>query len=112
MSAQLESQIDRGQRDRNAPARTRRAWPIVAKREMLVHLTDRNFIVGTLFSLITLLAVLAFQGYMAGRSHHFEVAVSTPQAVSIVERATADPQAKDDRTSLSVVNVNDDAAAL
>lgn len=90
---------------------TRHAWAIVAKREMLVHITDKNFIAGTLFTVVTLVAVFGAQMFFAGRSHHFDVAVVTPQAAAVVQQASADPQAREDKTTLSVVNVPDVAAA-
>lgn len=65
----------------------RHAWGIVAVREIIVKLTDRNFLIGTAFTLVLLLGVTAFNAFMASRESVTTVAVVTQDAAGVVRAA-------------------------
>lgn len=88
------------------------AWPIVAVREIVVKLTDRNFLISTASTLLIIVAALVFQGMMASRSSTASVAVVDPQAQRIVELAAATPSAgPGGSVTVTAVPRTDDAAA-
>ncbi len=88
-----------------------RAWPIVAVRELTVKLTDRNFLIGTAFTLVLLVGALVFQGFMAGRDSTSTVAVTNSQASALVAQAAATNARMGSSTTVKTVTVGDDAAA-
>lgn len=72
----------------------KQAWPLVATREVIVKLTDRNFLISTLTTLLIIVGALLFQGLMTGRESSSTIAVNDADAVTIVQQASTldDPQ--------------------
>lgn len=99
----------------------RSTWTLVAQREILVKLRDRNFLIGTALTLVLLLAVIflpmAFGG-MGPSGTTYTVAVVDDEARGLVERSdalleqTGDPFGGEDADSgIQAVAVGDRAAA-
>ena len=71
-------------------ARREAAWPIVATREIIARLTDRNFLVSTGFTLVLIVGIFAVQAFVAARSGAPQIAVTGaegPEATQIVRAA-------------------------
>ena len=71
-------------------ARREAAWPIVATREIMARLTDRNFLVSTGFTLVLIVGIFAVQAFVAARSGVPQIAVTGPEgpeATQIVRAA-------------------------
>lgn len=88
-----------------------RAWGVVAVREIIVKLTDRNFLIGTAFTLVLLLGVTAFNAFMASRESVTTVAVVDQAGAGLVRTAGDQLKAIDDMSSLRATSYADDAAA-
>lgn len=76
------------------PPRQGRAWPIVATREVVAKLTDKNFLISTAFTLVLIVGMLAFQAFMAMRTSTDTVVTTSPAASTLV--AQAQQAARDD----------------
>lgn len=108
--------LDPGQVATAAPAAdpdrssTRRAWLLVARREVLVKATDRSFLVGTLVTVGILIAVTVLQVVLAGRTSSYDVA-ATPTAAAMTRQVAAAASGIDEDVVVRVRAVPDDAAA-
>ena len=71
-----------------APAPPRRAWALVAQREVIVKLTDRAFLLGTLAMLVLVAGLLGAQALLADRTEQFTV-TATPDTAAVGEAAAA-----------------------
>ena len=87
------------------------AWRIVARREMLVRLTDRNFLIGTGVTLLLLVGLVAVQILLATRASDVAVAVTQSAAASVVQETNERVQADDDG-SITAVTVPDRETGL
>ena len=77
---------DRGARPSGAPE-TQAAWRIVAGREVMVKLRDRNFIISTLTTLAIIVVAFAASFFLGGRAETKTLAVATPAAAAIAQQA-------------------------
>ena len=68
---------------------TQAAWRIVAGREIMVKLRDRNFIISTLTTLGIMVIAFAVSFFLGGQGETKNLAVVTPEAASIAQQATA-----------------------
>lgn len=91
-------------------AGSRAAWPLVAQREVMVKLRDRSFLIGTLVSLVIIVALFAFQAYNAEKHRDFDVAVTSSSAAMADQLAQAVPEI-DDKVGVTPVEVADEDAA-
>ncbi len=96
-----------------SPARRGAAWPIVAIREIVARLSDRNFLISTGFTLVLLIAVFVLQGFLAARAADSttSVAVTSPEAAQIVSSVQASPVPGLSSGNVAPVTVADEAAA-
>lgn len=93
------------------PTRTQPAWLTVATREIMVKLTDKAFIIGTLTTL-ALVALGIGAGILFGsRGSSTTVAVVTPQASAVAESVSAVTQAQNEKDTVEIVQVSDAEAA-
>ncbi|MGC5585246.1 ABC transporter permease [Ornithinimicrobium sp. W1665] len=76
---------DAGRATRRAP------WTLVAAREVQVRLTDRTFLLSTVFTVVLILGAMVVPALFAGGGTDYRVATSGPGATSVVERV--DPAA-------------------
>jgi ABC-2 type transport system permease protein len=89
---------------------TRRAWLTVLRREIVVRVTDKGFLVGTLITLLIIVGFSVFQAWDASRTSSYTVAVvgaDRGMADRIAERAGD----VDDGVSVTVDAVPDAEAA-
>jgi ABC-2 type transport system permease protein len=96
------------------PAQTtarRSPWTLVMQREILVKLKDRNFIIGTVLTIVFLVAAMVLPSFFGGGSAGYQVAVTDQAAVDVVQQAESVLQAEDDGASLTAETVADRRAA-
>ncbi len=109
------SRADRaGRADPADPADPRRAglaWPVVAAREVHVRLTDRNFLISTLSTILLMLIAFGAQGLLANRSTERVLVVTSAQAQAVADQVGTRVHAEDDKTSVVVRQVADEQAA-
>ncbi len=89
---------------------SRSAWALVARREVVVKLTDRAFVIGTLVTLVLIAGFMGWQAWDSGRTTTYSVAVASADA-SMADRLAADAPGIDDTVAVEVDDVADDAAA-
>ncbi len=85
---------------------------LVAGREIRVKLTDRNFILSTVFTLVLIVAVFGVQAFFVGlaSSPEHRVAVTAAEGVSVVEQAEASLQVDMPDGTVEAVEVADEEA--
>lgn len=91
---------------RSSPAN---AWALVARREVMVKITDRAFLIGTLVTVAIIIGVILAQAFFAGRTQDVTV-VTTPEAAPLAALVQQVAQADDD-LNVTVDEVDDEAAA-
>ena len=74
--------------DASAPE-TQAAWRIVAGREIMVKLRDRNFIISTLTTLGIMVVAFAASFFLSGQTESKTLAVASPEAAAIAQQAIA-----------------------
>ena len=102
--AQLPPEDDR-------TARARRAWLTVARREVVVKLTDKAFIVGTVVTIALISVLLVVQGVLGNRTHTYDVTVTGSQAATVGAQLHDRAHAIDDNVKVELVETGDDTAA-
>ena len=90
--------------------RRRAAWPIVMRREILVKITDKGFVLGTLFTVAILAAWLGWNAYQAERTSTYAV-VTTAADAPMADALAANATAIDDKVVVTSQVVADEAAA-
>ncbi|WP_433761159.1 ABC transporter permease [Nocardia sp. CA-135398] len=73
-------------REESAP---RGVWRIVAEREVVVKLRDRNFLISTVITIVAIVASLAISGYVSSRTDKVEVAITGSGADQIIATANS-----------------------
>ncbi|MET9232778.1 hypothetical protein ABZX02_44015, partial [Lentzea sp. NPDC003310] len=92
-----------------APA-SRGVWRIVAAREIVVKLRDRNFVISTVITIVAIVASLAVSGFVSSRPDKIEVAVTGPETVAVVQVAGGLAAAADTDISFTAYPYPDRAA--
>ncbi len=87
------------------------AWPIVATREVVARMTDKNFLISTGFTLVLIVGVFAVQFFIASKTSTTRVAVTSPAAAQIVGAAQSAGIPGLSPESIEAATVADDAAA-
>lgn len=93
------------------PNRRTNAVRIVAKREIWVRLTDKNFLVSTTMTLLIMLGVFVAQGLMISHGSTHAVAVVGKPAVAMAERAKASLRGGGNGQTIEIVEVADESTA-
>ena len=75
--------------DASAPE-TQAAWRIVAGREIMVKLRDRNFIISTLTTLGIMVIAFAVSFVMSGQTESKTLAVASAEGAAIAQQATSE----------------------
>ena len=78
-----------------APRSTDAAWRIVAGREIMVKLRDRNFIISTLTTIAIFVVAFGVSFLLGGDDGEKRIAVVSGEAVTIVEQTNARADAAD-----------------
>ncbi len=91
----------------------RNAWMLVATREIVVRALNKGFLIGLAVNIVMIGGLIGFTAYMDGRTQSFDVAVVTGDdaAATALESAGQEAAASDQEIELSVVRVDDAAAA-
>jgi ABC-2 type transport system permease protein len=90
---------------------TGRAWLTVARREVVVKLTDKAFIVGTVVTIALISVLLVVQGVLENRTHTYDVTVTGGQAASIGAQLHDRAHDIDDTVKVTLVESTNDTAA-
>ncbi|WP_280234527.1 ABC transporter permease [Nocardia cyriacigeorgica] len=88
----------------------RRAWLIVAEREIAVKLRDRNFLISTVVTIVAIVAALAISGFVSGRTEQITVAITDQAAGQVVATADVIAEHADTDIAFSARPVADAAA--
>jgi ABC-2 type transport system permease protein len=83
----------------------------VARREVVVKLTDRTFLVGTLVTVALIGVVLGIQGYLQNRTSDYDVVATGPTATAMTQRLAQGAAAVDRKVVVRARTVADAAAA-
>jgi ABC-type Na+ efflux pump permease subunit len=91
----------------------RNAWMVVATREIVVRALNKGFLIGLAVTIAMIGGLIGFTSYMDSRTESFDVAVVAEDeaAATALESAAQEATASDQRIELSVVRVDDAAAA-
>lgn len=114
MSTQTQTQ----RQDRPTDAQTAdaaykggQAWPLVAAREIQVKLRDRNFVAGTLLTVVLLLGILLVQQFMGGgEGMRYKIGVEGADGTAIVAQADQLAKASEETSALTATELGDRAA--
>lgn len=94
-----------------APRATGQAvWPIVMTREIVVKLRDRNFVIGTVVTLLLLGGGLAVQAIIGGKANEVTAVVTGDGARQVMQQVQQSAQQGDDEITLTVDDAADPAA--
>lgn len=88
------------------------AWLTVAIREIMVKLTDRTFIIGTLSTLLLVGIAMAAGYWFGSRPETTELVVTSQPAAEVGRALDTLAKAEDSENAVNVTTVADDAAAL
>ncbi|GAA1397661.1 ABC transporter permease [Luteococcus peritonei] len=95
-----------------APRRRGEApWRTVMVREMMVKLTDKSYVIGTLVTLLLVIGSAGISALMANRGDHTDLVATSPQAQSFADGLATAVHAADDKDEVSVHRAADVAAA-
>lgn len=86
------------------------AWLLVTRREIMVKLRDRAFLMGTIFTVVLLSAILGIQAFLAGRTHAVTI-VAAPSASLMAQAVRQGAPGIDKNVKVTVREVPDDAGA-
>lgn len=90
--------------------KTTNAWALVARREILVKLTNKGFIIGTVITIALMAAWLGWTAYSAERTSSYAVVTTTADAEMGEAVAEAAP-AIDESTTITTSTTPDDDTA-
>lgn len=93
-----------------AVARPRAAWQLVARREVVVRLTDKAFVTGTVITLLLICGFMGWQAWDSSSTSTSTVAVTAADR-SMADRVSREAGSVDDKVAVDVAPVADDAAA-
>ncbi len=86
------------------------AWLLVTRREVLVKVRNKTFLIGTAVMVALLAGFLGFTAWQAERTHDFTV-VATAEASDMAQAIAKNAPVVDDKVSVEVEAVATDAAA-
>ena len=89
------------------------AWMLVATREIVVRALNKGFLIGLAVTVAMIGGLIGFSAYMDSRTDSFDVAVVTGDeaALTAVESAREEAATSDEGIELTVLQVDDAAAA-
>ncbi|WP_067812906.1 ABC transporter permease [Nocardia inohanensis] len=85
-------------------------WRIVAQREILVKLRDRNFLISTGITMLLLIASLVVSALVGGRTETVDIAVTGQGATEVIELAGQLAEQADAKKSFAVHELGNTAA--
>ena len=84
-----------------APPVGRAPWLLIARREIVVKLTDKSFVIGTLVTLVFIAGFMGWQAYDASRTAEYTV-VATSSDRAMADRVAEDAPGLDEDVSVTV----------
>ena len=93
------------------PASVQRPWLVVAVREVMVKLHDRNFLISTAITLAMIAAGIGLSTYLGGRTSEHTVAVVDDFGAQVTAAAHELVAANDPGDSVKATELADDGAA-
>ncbi|MCH8611519.1 ABC transporter permease [Arsenicicoccus dermatophilus] len=87
------------------------AWQLVAAREIAVKLRDKNFLMGTVVSMLLILGMMGVNAFLAGRTSTTSVAVTSAEGRQLADAVGRAVHAGDDKAQVTVRQVADQATA-
>jgi len=93
------------------PASVQRPWLVVAVREVMVKLHDRNFLISTAITLAMIAAGIGLSTYLGGRTSEHTVAVVDDFGAQVAAAAHELVAANDPGDSVKATELADDGAA-
>lgn len=81
-------------------------WALVTRREVMVKLTDKAFLIGTAVTALVIAGYLAFLVWQSERTSDFQLA-ATPEAVAMAEAVSDAAPGVDELVTVEVVEVAD-----
>lgn len=87
-----------------AHSTVKNAWQIVATREVMTKVKDKSFVMGTIFSLVIILAAIILPIFFNQGSSTYTVATTDDRSVSMVSSATSLQADTDDQTVIEHQN--------
>lgn len=87
-----------------------RAWTLVLRREILVRLTDKAFVFGTLLTVAIIGAFMGFSAWQAQKTNDYTL-IATPDSRELAEQVAATATSIDDKVMVQVTTADDAAAA-
>ncbi len=91
--------------------RTKGSWALVARREVMVKVTDKSFLIGTAVTLVLIIGALAMEVILSGHASTTRIAASSPAAVSMVHQVADQATAIDELVEVELARSDSDAAA-
>lgn len=88
-----------------------RVWPVVANREVVVKLRDRNFIVGTLITLALIAGGLALQVFLGGRTSTITAVAAGQDSRQVMQQVQQLSAARGEPFTLTVTDAASTEAA-
>lgn len=85
-------------------------WVLVLRREVVVRLTDKSFLIGTAVTLALITGFCAYGIWDSGRTTSFTLAATSADAVT-ADRVAAGAPGVDEEVGVEVLRVADDRAA-
>lgn len=85
-------------------------WRVVAAREAMVKLTDRNFLIGTVITIVLLLGLFGVQAFLTGRVSTRTVAAYSDDARAVITATHERVNHLDAQRRLEVLSVTDHQA--
>ncbi len=86
------------------------AWLLVTRREVTSRITNKSFLVGTVLMVALLIGFLGFTAWQSEKVDHVKLAAA-PDAVAMAQAVTDSATDIDDQVVVSLVEVDDEAAA-
>ncbi|MDI9627696.1 MAG: ABC transporter permease [Acidobacteriota bacterium] len=87
------------------------AWLIVAIREVMVKLTDKTFIIGTISTLLLVAVGIGLGWFMGSRPSNTTLVVTSAEAAEVGQAMDAAIRQRNQDSSVTLIGETDDAAA-
>ncbi len=86
------------------------AWLLVTRREVKSRITDKTFLIGTVLLVAMIVGFMGFTTWQSEKTNHVKLA-ATPDSVAMVQAVIDAAPAIDDKVDITLVRVDDAAAA-
>lgn len=106
----MNTAIDSTNQTAARPAPAEAPWRVVMMREIMVKVTDKAFIVGTLVTLLLVIGSMAASAYFTSRPSTTDLAVVSPAGQRLGQQMDAVTNAANDKAHVNVKQVADVAA--